>query len=325
MRRMHFDGPRAWLLLVTVVAGAACIDLPGRMVPGPTGGGGAGAGTSGGGDVADGGHGGHGGDGDTGGGEAGGGGTGGAGGNGGEGGMGGGGPNALPICNELLTEGCATITQLALGGEHSCALASDGYVRCWGSNIEGQLGDPTLQGLSNHPPRVVPTVDHVDQIAAARHTVCARIGKKVWCWGGNASGGLGNAGPTSSAQPLEVVLPPVASIAAGSETTCALLESGGVMCWGRLLNGQPWDGMDNSPTPTLVQGLSGMTVGKISLGNTVGCAQAQDGSEVRCWGNNSAGTLGDGTTMSRASAASVSSALFTPSVALGLGTRACAI
>ncbi len=84
----------------------------------------------------------------------------------------------------------------------------------------------------------------------------------------------------------------VTQVAAGSFHACALLESGGVKCWGANGMGQIGDGSrTNRNTPTLVNGLSNGVI-SIATGHTHTCAILESGS-VKCWGTNTHGQIGD--------------------------------
>ncbi len=93
------------------------------------------------------------------------------------------------------------------------------------------------------------------------------------------------------------------SVGAGEAHTCGLLSDGTVRCWGANDAFQTGSGgTDNVPTPRAVAGLTG--VRQLSVGNRHSCAllAAQGGraASVRCWGENTSGELGDGTTTNRA-------------------------
>jgi alpha-tubulin suppressor-like RCC1 family protein len=85
-----------------------------------------------------------------------------------------------------------------------------------------------------------------------------------------------------------------AIVAAGHQHTCAITTAGGAQCWGRNLEGQVGDATTTQRVwPTDVSGLSsGVTT--IATGARHNCAVTAS-SEVRCWGYNRYGSIGDGT------------------------------
>jgi len=90
------------------------------------------------------------------------------------------------------------------------------------------------------------------------------------------------------------VLTGVQAIAADGGHTCALMDTGGVRCWGENDYGQLGDGTttDNSTPPTS-DVLTGVQA--IAAGNFHTCALMKNGG-MQCWGDNEHGQLGDGTT-----------------------------
>jgi alpha-tubulin suppressor-like RCC1 family protein len=125
----------------------------------------------------------------------------------------------------------------------------------------------------------------------------------VRCWGSNEHLQLGhdvsNTTFNRTNAPGDVVgLSDVTSIGAGEEFNCAL-SGGAVKCWGRNDFGQLGRGNDivdseslaDSMTPVTVAGLSGVTA--LTVGATHACAITASGA-VKCWGDGSAGQLGDG-------------------------------
>ncbi len=196
----------------------------------------------------------------------------------------------IPIDVSGLTSGT---TAIALGVEHTCALDTDGRIKCWGSNNYGKLGD----GTSTQ--RLTPVI--VFGIASAVSTgwdhscaVTSTGGAK--CWGWNNWGQLGNGTGTQQLTPVNVVglTSGVTSIAAGGAHTCALVNHG-VKCWGLNQSGQLGIGSNGgvNVTPSDVVGLTnGVTA--LVAGRVHTCALVSGG--VKCWGENSWGELGDGTT-----------------------------
>jgi RHS repeat-associated protein/uncharacterized repeat protein (TIGR01451 family) len=127
------------------------------------------------------------------------------------------------------------------------------------------------------------------------------------CWGRNANGQLGVGDTTQRAVPVTVsgMSSGVAGVAAGNFHTCAVTTSGGVKCWGYNTSGQLGDGTTTQrTTPVDVSGLtSGVTA--ITAGQYHSCALLTSGG-VKCWGDNTDGQLGDGTTTNRSTPVSVS-------------------
>ncbi len=212
-----------------------------------------------------------------------------------------------------------TVTQMALGGNHSCVLLANGDVRCWGKNTTGQLGLGNIinigddEAIISVPVIKFPTGFKVKQIAAgAAHTCALSEEFQVICWGANSVGQLGygdiiNRGDTPETTPdkLDFVgLPPVKKIVSGGHAnyTCAILNSGNVRCWGENLNGQLGLGNTNTigdepnelkVTPDVRLGSS--QVKQIAIGGGHTCALLED-SLLHCWGRNISGQLGFGVT-----------------------------
>ena len=114
--------------------------------------------------------------------------------------------------NQIPNDGCshlcqAPVYEIALGGRHSCSRTADGQVRCWGYNDWGQLGDGSETSSSR--PVVVVDLPAVSEIALApSHHSCARNEDgKVWCWGANSYGQLGNGSNINSGVPVVVLSP----------------------------------------------------------------------------------------------------------------------
>jgi alpha-tubulin suppressor-like RCC1 family protein len=137
--------------------------------------------------------------------------------------------------------------------------------------------------------------------AGVAHT-CALTGTgTVLCWGSNEFGQLGNGSTTSFTSPVQVVglTSSAISIAAGSDSTCALTATGTVWCWGDNSNGQLGNGtFTQSTVPVQVMDPVGNAplggVARIAAGQTHTCAVTSAG-EALCWGDNSKGQLGNGT------------------------------
>jgi alpha-tubulin suppressor-like RCC1 family protein len=189
---------------------------------------------------------------------------------------------------------------IAAGEAFACALTRSGRVWCWGDNRHGELGDGT-KATRERPVSVVGLGSGVVAIALGYLHACAltRAGV-VECWGYNRYGQLGDGTTTDRLVPVRVSgLASVAAISAGGGHTCALTRGGAVMCWGSNRYGELGDGTTTRrPSPVPVSGLAGSATAIAAGGEAHGCALTL-GDEVRCWGYNGHGQLGDGTTTDR--------------------------
>ncbi len=202
----------------------------------------------------------------------------------------------------------AGVTAVAAGADFSCELTTTGGVKCWGDS--GELGDGGIcNPLCATPVDVVGLTTGVAAITAGDFHACAlTTGGGVKCWGWDFHGQLGDGRTcgTYCHTPVDVVglTSNVTAIAAGSAYTCALTSTGGVKCWGANDFGELGQGSSTGPdacgrdsvcstTPVDVPGLtSGVTA--IAAGPP-SCALTTAGG-VKCWGGNTAGELGSGTT-----------------------------
>jgi alpha-tubulin suppressor-like RCC1 family protein len=221
------------------------------------------------------------------------------------------GDNESPISIGSVDLG-SPASQVVAGNYFTCALLSSRSVRCWGSNFLGQLGYGHTENIGDDEVPAtggpVSVGGSVLQLAAGNDHVCALLAtNEVRCWGNNASGQLGyghasiigdNELPASAGSVN--VGGPVAQIAAGGDHTCALLQSGEVVCWGLNDSGQLGYGHaenigdDDLPFSAGVVSVGGR-VARIVAGRRHTCVLLDTGS-VKCWGTNAAGELGYGHT-----------------------------
>ena len=192
------------------------------------------------------------------------------------------------------------VLEITAGNAHTCARLSAGNVRCWGDNLAGQLGDgsTTVRPL----PVVVSDLNSaVVGISAGISHTCARLSNnQAKCWGDNRFGGLGDGSTTNRLKPVDVIgqNSDIAQISAGGRHTCAVTVASKAKCWGANFDGELGLGTNVSQTvPAEITSL-GNAVVEIKAGSDHSCARLTNG-DVKCWGNNQNGQLGDGTFTNR--------------------------
>ena len=150
------------------------------------------------------------------------------------------------------------IVEVSAHLDHACGLTSQGTVYCWGSNVEGQIGNGQIGGSV-----LVPTQAILPQGVVAKslsqgpssHTCIISTDGDLYCWGYNSRGQVGNGqicnnlgttyynpcanGASGILVPELIAMPTgvtVTSVSVGGEHTCATGSDGGVYCWGSDMN-----------------------------------------------------------------------------------------
>jgi alpha-tubulin suppressor-like RCC1 family protein len=183
-------------------------------------------------------------------------------------------------------------SSVAAGDLHTCAVATDKTVMCWGQNDSYQLGTGSTKSLST--PTLVSGLQNVASLAlGGQHSCALDASGAVSCWGSNKYGQTGSRGlrdRTPVGTPRTVKLPkPAKALTAGSKHTCALLTTGEVYCWGFNASGQlgtgrtltAWAPMKTRTMPAASQ---------VSAGSMHTCAVVA--SSLYCWGQNSDRQIG---------------------------------
>jgi alpha-tubulin suppressor-like RCC1 family protein len=185
---------------------------------------------------------------------------------------------------------------ISAGGNHSCALQTNGSVMCWGNNFVGQVGNGITSRVEVSPVAITVLSDIVAVSAGQSHSCALKVSGSVACWGSNTNGQLGNGG-TSTAVLSPADVPDLANavgISAGESHSCALQTNGSVACWGLNRYGQLGDGStENKYAPVAMTGLSDAVA--VSAAQFHTCALKASGSVV-CWGYSGYGSLGNGST-----------------------------
>ena len=200
--------------------------------------------------------------------------------------------------------GITDATAIAAGNSFSCALHQDSTISCWGKNSEGQLGNGQTPGygqFSSLPVKVTGITDATAIATGWLHSCALHQNGTISCWGGDA---LGNGQDAVSPVPLQVFGISDATAINIYGHSCALHRGGTISCWGNNYWGQLGNGqsgrnaglVSHSLVPVKVTGITDATA--IATGDDHSCALHQNDT-ISCWGNNSEGQLGDGTTRNR--------------------------
>ena len=220
-----------------------------------------------------------------------------------------------PMIQSLIPKDIAGLTSgvkaISNSPNHACALTNAGGVKCWGANDYGQLGDGTKTRRAA-PVDVIGLTEGIKAISSGYwHTCALTINGAVKCWGSHPGNGMAEDVTT----PVDVsgLSSGVIAVSAGGAHTCAIL-SGGVKCWGAGGDGKLGNGTNTtSLAPVDVINLAGPVI-SLSAKYWHTCAVINNGL-VQCWGNNSTGQIGDGTTANRT----------IPTNASGLGSETVAV
>jgi alpha-tubulin suppressor-like RCC1 family protein len=211
-----------------------------------------------------------------------------------------------------------------------------GTPQCWGRNTNGELGNGTNSPSTTPVPvSLLSNATQVSgggeldagvspQVEVG-HTCALRSDGTVSCWGFNGYGGLGDESTTNRNAPVtvrsdhdndhlkttttaNVDLTGATAVAAGGRHSCALVDDGRVRCWGRNFDGQLGDGTNDDRAYAVTvdtndkepdgdgdhfEPLEGIVA--IVAGARHNCALKNDDT-IWCWGRNTDGQLGDGTT-----------------------------
>lgn len=201
--------------------------------------------------------------------------------------------------------------QVSLGYKHSCALFPNHKIKCWGLNFNGQLGlgknDWTVKNTSALP--YVDVGGDVKSVHVVDNRTCVTLmSNQLKCWGDNRSSLLGQAqviylGDDESITAEAPIVPgaPVIHLTAGHHSTCAVDSSGKARCWGENKNQKLSPSTDKyigdkEPVTTLEPINTNFNISKLSDGGYEHICALTTTQNVRCWGYNTYGALGAGTT-----------------------------
>jgi alpha-tubulin suppressor-like RCC1 family protein len=152
----------------------------------------------------------------------------------------------------LLT--LASVSAIALGGQHTCAINMFNQLYCWGDNVNGQLGIGTL-GNNYSTPKLVSTSSFISVSSGFLHTCAVNMPNQLYCWGDNGDGrlGIGTIGGNYPTPQLVITTDFIRLSLVRGDHTCALKTIDKLYCWGDNTFGQLGFGdTSDRPSPTLL-------------------------------------------------------------------------
>ncbi|HEY0706269.1 MAG TPA: hypothetical protein VGG33_05695, partial [Polyangia bacterium] len=211
---------------------------------------------------------------------------------------------AFPATMPVKIPGGLAFKYIGAGqGDHTCGVTTAGAAWCWGRNSSGQLGNDTKGAVVRMPVEVKTTVKFTSVGAGDLYSCGLAEDGKIHCWGGNGAGTLGSSKDGSVDQ---LVPEPISStetfkaVAVGGTFACGLTMAGAAHCWGDSRNGQTGRGAGMGLPPVVTRAtpapvMGGLAFVALSAGDAHACGITAEG-KAHCWGFNSQGEVGDGST-----------------------------
>jgi alpha-tubulin suppressor-like RCC1 family protein len=212
--------------------------------------------------------------------------------------------------------------QISATDTHACGVTTGFTAYCWGGNQSGGIGDGTTT------PRLRPVAvkggHQFQQISVGFFTTCA-VGypdNRVYCWGSNAYGQLGDGTTSRRLTPVAVLGGRrFLQVDLGFDHACGVTVNG-AFCWGLNNLGQLGDGTTTTRlAPRLVIG--GHQWRQVDAGGYHSCG-VTTANRAYCWGNGASGQIGDGTTSKRYSPRAVVGGLYFTRITAG-GFHSCGV
>ena len=208
-------------------------------------------------------------------------------------------PTDVPTQVGALT----TWTAVSTGAASTCGIAG-GSMFCWGAGGSGQIGNNDV--LNKLVPTAVSGGGTWSSVSVGDQQACAiDTAGALWCWGANNLGQLGIGNAVGQKVPTRVgSASDWTQVSAGGISSCGIRTGGLLFCWGGNPNGQVGDGTTAQRTSPVQIGAARTwkqvsTTGYTNFPDDAhACAVASSGTlgSLWCWGGNTVGQLGIGST-----------------------------
>ncbi|OYT93925.1 MAG: RCC1 repeat-containing protein [Burkholderiales bacterium PBB3] len=188
--------------------------------------------------------------------------------------------------------GLSNVRRVAAGGSSSAALDTTGKLWVWGSNLRGQLAIAEDIYRTNRPTPALGLPPLAEVSVGSDHMLGLDLQGRVWVWGSNGRGQLGDGYDQATAPRVLNSLSNIVAISAAGDHSMALDAQGRVWAWGD--NGYKQVGTsddDQVKVPIQVRGLP--IIKAVAAGYFSSLALGVDGS-LWAWGEGQEGQLGDG-------------------------------
>src|SRR5205085_8626174 len=126
-----------------------------------------------------------------------------------------------PLLGPVAVASNLTFTKLSTGASHSCAIAADAVLYCWGANESGEVGNG-IGGDQLTPAAIGGNLRFASVAAGRIHTCATTTSSELYCWGGRFQPGT----PTKVQTSIDF-----RSLVSGNGFSCALDPNGNVYCW----------------------------------------------------------------------------------------------
>lgn len=196
---------------------------------------------------------------------------------------------------------------IEVGLQYTCGIDFANIPYCWGFGRHSEATKPLIAGTEAPP---IPGNYRFQSLSGTSHVCGLDFDGDVYCWGSNTAGQLGAPSGTEYCMPYLGVRDPCRaapakvetsykflSVSAGGALTCGIATTLEVICWGSNRNGELGNGTTVSMTQIPTPVASALRFRSVSAGLGFACAVALDG-DAYCWGSNTVGQLGNGSTAS---------------------------